>query len=81
MPCELGTPCCPKTDRRVSCGLPIVVVQHPAEVRAIGDLAICPVDIRGSNPAVYANILNFLFARAASSTSLRFSEVQVIFRG
>jgi hypothetical protein len=31
--------------------------------------------------AVYADILNFLFARAASSISLRFSEVQVILRG
>jgi cytochrome c551/c552 len=27
-------PCCPKTDRRGSCGLPIVVVQPPATARA-----------------------------------------------
>ena len=33
-------------DRRCSCGLPIVVVQHPAEARATGDLAICPTVIR-----------------------------------
>ena len=44
-----GHPCCPKTDRRGSCGLPTVVVQHPAEARATGDLAICPVVIRRSN--------------------------------
>jgi hypothetical protein len=29
-----------------SCGLPIAIVQHPAEARATGDLAICPVVIR-----------------------------------
>ena len=38
-----GHPCCPKTDRRGSCGLPIVEVQHPAEARATGDPAVCPL--------------------------------------
>jgi hypothetical protein len=41
--------CCPKTDRRGSCGLPTVVVEHPAEARATGDPAVCPVVIRRSN--------------------------------
>ena len=43
------SPCCPKSDRRGSCGVPIVVVQHPAQARATGDLAICPVVIRRSD--------------------------------
>src|SRR5664279_71309 len=40
-----ASPSCPEIDRRGSCGLPIVVVQHPAEARATGDLAIFPVVI------------------------------------
>ena len=46
--------------------------------------AMSPCEVPGTlmkSPAVYADILNFLFARAASSISLRFSEVQVILRG
>ena len=41
--------CCPRTDRRGSCGLTVLVVQHPAEARATGDLGICLVVIRRSN--------------------------------
>jgi hypothetical protein len=39
-------PCCPKICRRGSCGLPVIEVEKPAEARAAGDLAVCPVVIR-----------------------------------
>ena len=40
------SPCHPEIHRRVSCGLPVIEVEKPAEARAAGDLAVCPVVIR-----------------------------------
>jgi hypothetical protein len=40
---EQPLPSCPKIYRRPSGGLTVIEVEEPAEARAMGDLAICPV--------------------------------------
>ena len=43
-------PCCPKTDRRGSSGLPVIEFEKAAEARTAGDPAICPVVVRRTTP-------------------------------